>query len=531
MLNFSYLNRQSHIEALGSKEFDLVIVGGGITGVGVARDAAMKGLSVALVEQADFSSGTSSRSSKLAHGGIRYLENFEFGLVAEALRERQNLLRMAPHMVSPLPFLIPIYKGDRVGRFKMKMGMILYDLLSVFRSPKFHRSISAAKIKEHYKALKSQGLKGGFVYYDANMEDDRLVLETAKSAVFHGAHLASYVSAGKHNKSEGGVVLDCVDLKKQKSFKIRAKHMICCAGPWTDEVALNVDASWSPRMRPSKGVHITLPKSKLNLKTAIVMAADKEKRILFCIPREDFDIVGTTDTDFKADPSSVRANKEDVTYILKVLKDYFPNLEVGQEEILSTYAGVRPLVNDGSASESKVSRDHWIYTDKKNAVTYISGGKYTTYLSMAEHCVEEAVKSSKLLNTKLVKANTRVDLVDEGVESLSEKDLANFTEEEIKKFRKRHGKRANAFFKRYKTAKSIFELEIYTAIYEYNCGALSDFYFRRVPYVLSGQFLSEEDKANAARLFAEDLGWSEAEKETQIANLNLDLKTSNLWKA
>jgi len=207
----SFLARGEHLEKAKDHFFDLVVIGGGITGAGVARDAAMRGLSVCLLEKGDFGEGTSSRSSKLAHGGLRYLENFEFDLVSEALHERQNLLRMAPHMVKPLRFLMPLYKGDRVGPLKMKAGMVLYDLLSAFNTPKFHESISKKKIIEKYPDIKAEGLKSGFLYSDALMDDDRLVYETLSSAVEHGAAVLSYANVESYKVIDDGVEVSVSD--------------------------------------------------------------------------------------------------------------------------------------------------------------------------------------------------------------------------------------------------------------------------------------------------------------------------------
>lgn len=537
-LTSSFLNRPEHLKALKTKTFDLLVVGGGITGAGVAREAAMRGLSVCLIEKGDFGEGTSSRSSKLAHGGLRYLENFEFDLVSEALHERQNLLAMAPHMVKPLRFLMPLYKGDRVSPFKMKLGMILYDVLSMFNTPKFHESISKVDIQNDYSNLKSKDLRSGFLYSDAFMDDDRLVHETLRSAVTKGAVVAPYVEGVSYTINEDeNCELQCEDKITGERFSVAASHTVSCVGPWTDKFASVVDEEWGARMRPSKGVHITLPKDKLNLKTAVVMAADKQNRILFCIPREDFDIIGTTDTDFVEDPASVRTEKEDVDYILNILKEYYPEVKIDSEEILFSYAGVRPLVNDGSSSESKVSRSHWIKTYVKDKITYISGGKYTTYLSMAEDGVDRVLQTTKLGEKFYKKIDSRVPFVELNTASnnelaltriLESKDIS-WTVEDREKFIKRHGAQAISFIKE-RPGIGVSELEAYVAIHHYFCGSLRDFYFRRSPYLLQGLSCVEASQPIVSEVFREELGLSDSQLAAQVEELKKSIDYENSWR-
>lgn len=527
MHSFSFINRQENIDKIKSNLFDIAVVGGGITGAGVAREAALRGLKVCVLEQSDFASGTSSRSSKLAHGGLRYLENLEFDLVAEALNERQHLLEMASHMVHPLPFLIPMYKGDRVSWIKMKCGMILYDVLVGLKAPKLHRSVSKAEILQDYPSIKSEGLIGGFLYYDALMDDDRLVLETLRSAGENGVESVSYVKVKGFDFTENKTQLDCVDALSNVEFKVQAKHVVSCVGPWTDDLANMVTKSWTNRMRPSKGVHLCIPKNILNLKTALVMAADKSSRILFCIPRDDFDIIGTTDTDYKDNPENVSATVEDIEYIIKVLKDYYPDVKLTEEDVISTYAGVRPLVNDGSENESKVSRSHWINTDTKNRVTYISGGKYTTYLAMAKDTVDDAIKNNKQLKNASPCSDTirRKPFVLENNyrnDALAHKKIEDFnlkwTQEEKEEFVKKHGAQAIKFLKNYLPHKSYIEFEALISIHEYFCGSIEDLYKRRTSWFLGGRYLSKTDLQLVAEVFKEELALPNAEIDQQIKN-------------
>lgn len=392
MIHFSAGNRKKLIEKLKTEHFDLVIVGGGITGAGTARDAASRGMKVALVEACDFASGTSSRSSKLIHGGIRYLENLEFGLVFEALSERRLLFEIAPHLVHPLKFILPVYQDFRAGMFKMSLGMWFYDVLSQFEAPELHQRWNRGDALQEMPILTDQGLKGAFAYYDAYMDDDRLVLETLRSAHKLGATSVNYMNAGALQLQDGKVSgLEVHDQYSNDKFIIKAQHVISSVGPWTDVIGHQWFAKWKNIMRPSKGIHLTLSKKRLPIKDAVVMLSDDEKRIIFAIPRHEMVIIGTTDTDFKGDPATVHTERSDVDYLLKIVGEYFPGADIKEQDILSSYAGVRPLVNDGSETESKTSREHVIFSDPQG-ITFVAGGKYTTYRNMAEQTVRHALQ-------------------------------------------------------------------------------------------------------------------------------------------
>ncbi|MBX3020345.1 MAG: glycerol-3-phosphate dehydrogenase/oxidase [Bdellovibrionales bacterium] len=372
-----------------NETFDLAIIGGGITGAGVARDAASRGLKVALIEASDFASGTSSRSSKLIHGGIRYLENLEFGLVFEALSERARLFEIAPHLVHPLRFLIPVYRSGRVPAWKMGLGMMAYDALSLYEAPELHQHLDPQEVHLEFPTLQTKDLSGGFTYSDAYMDDDRLVLETLRSARAFGATIANYVKAvGVKLEGERVQQLECEDVESGQRFPLKARHFVASVGPWTDRLGGVLFKNWQTKLRPSKGVHLTFHKDRFPLKHAVVMGA--EKRIVFAIPRHEMVIVGTTDTDFSLDPSQVRTEAEDVRYLLQVIDQYFPGVKIRAEDILGCYAGVRPLIDDGAQTESKTSREHEIWTDHQN-LTCVAGGKYTTYRLMAQQTVDEVL--------------------------------------------------------------------------------------------------------------------------------------------
>jgi len=405
MKEFSFRSRKESIKKMQSQKFDLLIIGGGITGAAVARDAVMRGLKVALVEKSDFAEGTSSRSSKLAHGGFRYLENYEFKLVFEALAERTQLLKNMPHLVKPLRFYFPVYKGDKHGRFIINCGMWLYDILSLFRSPGLHKNFNKKRLLNDIPFLKSKGLKGGFRYYDASMWDDVLTVEIVKDAHVHGAEAASYVEAKEPIFKEDILKgFKMKDHETDEEFDVHAKKTVVCAGPWTDLVGKSMDPEWKPWLKPSKGVHLVFDLKKIPVPGAIVMAHPDDGRISFVIPRKDMGkgivIVGTTDGPTPKDPNKAEVEKADVDYLMELLQRYFPELDIKHDDILSAYVGVRPLLKGSSADLQKVSREHFI-GDGPGGSVIVAGGKYTTHRTMAQEIVDYAFPKSKHSNTKL----------------------------------------------------------------------------------------------------------------------------------
>lgn len=409
---FSFRSRKIALRRFGEEEFDLLVIGGGITGAATARDAASRGLKVALVERRDFAYGTSSRSSKLIHGGLRYLQNFELGLVFEALAERAFLLRSVPHRVRPLPFFLPIFSGDPKGMGIFSLGLWLYDLLALFRTPGFHRRLSKAELLKQIPGLRDSGLLGGFRYFDASMWDDVLAVETLRAAQSEGGAVANYVEAvapiWSGERVTGFKVRD-LESPSSKPIELRARQVISCVGPWTDELGERVNSGWHPRLNPSKGVHLIFDLKRIPVPGAVVMGSPADGRISFIIPRPDMGtgvvIVGTTDAPAPGDPDGAVVDSADVSYLLGLLGKYFPSLNVRASDIVSAYVGVRPLVTAAaeapppgegqdrasSASLQKVSREHHIEAGP-GGVVIVAGGKYTTHRRMAEEIVDFALK-------------------------------------------------------------------------------------------------------------------------------------------
>jgi glycerol-3-phosphate dehydrogenase len=372
---------QDRLSPLISERFDVAIVGGGIIGCGIARDAALRGLRVALFERADFGSGTTSASTRIVHGGLRYLEMLDFRLVRLDLRERETLMRIAPHLVQPLQFLIPFLSGAPVSPLKLRLGLTLYDALSFDRSLPAHRSLNAAEARESERALRGSDLRGGAAYYDARVDlPERLALENALDAERHGAAIRNYCEVVSttltHGTASGVRVRDTLT---GQEVDIAARIVVNATGPWWERVAAAATGRRPHRVRTTKGVHIVCPPLTDG---ALVLFSDIDRRLMFAIPRAGQTWIGTTDTDYDGDPAAVRATREDVEYLIGSVRTLFPSLTMA--DVLHTTAGVRALVTRPGTASS-VSRMHKVVSDEPlPGVISVLGGKITGYRAIAE---------------------------------------------------------------------------------------------------------------------------------------------------
>lgn len=397
------MKRSEMWAALGEEPLDLLVIGGGINGVGVARDAALRGLKVGLVEARDLAYGTSSRSSKLVHGGLRYLEMMEFGLVFESVSERRILMDIAPHLVHPLGFLFPIYKDSPKNLTMIKTGLLLYEGLSLFRSPKRHQRLKPADIGKKEPVLTQKGLKGAPLYYDCSTDDARLTLENGIDAARAGATVVTWARAIEFVLDEktgriNAVVVEDSLTGEQK--KVSAAVVVNATGPWTDKTRGLGKEDYRDLLRPTKGVHIVVQREKLPVNHAVVCFHPDDERVLFAVPWGDQTYVGTTDTDFEGDPGKVYASGSDVEYLTQAARRYFPEHPIEKADVISTWAGLRPLIapggEGGEVSESKVSREHQVLVDQDGMIT-VAGGKLTTYRKMSAEVVEAVLKFLRLI--------------------------------------------------------------------------------------------------------------------------------------
>jgi len=395
-MEFDSRKRREIFDSIPGKTYDLLVVGGGITGACIARDAARRGLKVLLAEKNDWAFGTSSRSSKLVHGGLRYLEMFDFKLVFEACRERRRLLINAPHLVWPQPFTFPVYRGDRNGLIIIGMGLWLYDVLALFRNVRNHRMHGPRRILEVEPELDSTRLKGGGEFYDCATDDARLTLAHVQSAWLEGADCVSYARVTRFLRRGDGTLCGALirDELEGAEVEAEAKLVVNATGPWTDKTCWMDDAGASAKLRPTKGAHVIVPRSRAYTRNALPIMSPRDQRLLFIVPWGDFSLIGTTDTDYEGDYDELYADRADVDYILEAANAALPRAKLDTSDIISTYAGLRPLIcEQGSEgiSESQVSREHSIYESPSGLIT-ITGGKLTTARSMAEELVDLAAR-------------------------------------------------------------------------------------------------------------------------------------------
>ncbi|HZS61645.1 MAG TPA: glycerol-3-phosphate dehydrogenase/oxidase [Gemmatimonadaceae bacterium] len=376
---------------LGAAPFDVLVIGGGITGAGIARDAALRGLKTALVERDDFASGTSSRSSRLVHGGVRYLEHGYLHLVFEASRERRTLLSIAPHLVHPLAFTWPVYVGARVPKWKLGAGLLLYDALALFRNVGTHRQLSATEVLASEPALRADGLQGGAQYWDAATDDARLTLANAIAAAEAGAVVVNHaaVTALVHigERIAGATVTDALG---SGSTTVRAAVTVNAAGPWSTSVRRMDQPGAPPAVLGTKGVHLAVPAARIGNRGAVTLLSVVDGRVMFVLPFGGLTIIGTTDTQTKATPDSVRASRADISYLLESANAAFPGAGLTSADVISAWAGIRPLsanVRESGTDPASLSREHSIDTSAGGVIS-ISGGKLTTYRSMAAEVVD-----------------------------------------------------------------------------------------------------------------------------------------------
>jgi glycerol-3-phosphate dehydrogenase len=380
---------QRNLPALAAERFDLLVLGGGITGAGVALDAVLRGLRVALIEKGDFASGTSSVSSKLVHGGLRYLDRGEFPLVYEALHERSRLLRNAPHLVRPLRFVLPFYAGARVPAWKWRTGLLLYDLLAGAGDLGRNRSVPVSRLHRDFPSLQPHGLRGAAAFFDAQMDDARLCIEVVKTAANRGAIVANYVEAVGFEFEMGRILgVRALDRVGGAELRIAARQVVNATGPWGDAVRRLVGDADGPMLQPTKGVHLVAPGRGLT--AAFLLLHPTDARVFFVIPWLGKTLIGTTDTACDESPDAVAATPADVEYLLEGHNRYF-DPPLAAAELLGTFAGVRPLASRRGGEPSTLSREFALSASPSGLLT-ISGGKYTTYRKMAEVVVDAVAR-------------------------------------------------------------------------------------------------------------------------------------------
>ena len=540
----SQLNPAQRIKALKSlaaDDFDILIIGGGVTGVGAALDAASRGLKVALVESQDFASGTSSRSSKLIHGGLRYLEQYDFKLVREALHERELMVSsLAPHLVKPVGFLYPLHEKYR-ERTYVGAGLALYDVLRGFqRALPWHKHLSEKKIAEIAPSLRSDLINGAIKYFDAQVDDARHTLAIARTAVRHGAVIASRVQCEELVRDGKRVVGAKVrDLQSGKKISISAKVTVMCAGVWSDELHEKFGIKPGYKVAMSKGAHIVLPKSAIQSGAGIILKTSVS--VLFIIPWGDKWIVGTTDTPYKADRNNPVATKEDVEYIIDQANRVL-HPKINAAEIIGVYAGLRPLVaNSAGSTTTKLSREHTVDRPVPGFVS-IAGGKYTTYRIMGKDVIDLAVNDLRRIVPESVTdklpaigADGYFALVQQSAQLAA---MSGLSEEVVIHLLNRYGSLISEIFEIIESDKKLaqpisddlayIKAEVIYAVTYEGAQSVDDVLSRRTRIAFEASDGGESIATAVATLIAPVLGWDAAAKKASVSEFTKHLKNERL---
>src|SRR5829696_647999 len=530
-------DRSASLRRLADQQFDLLVVGGGITGTGVALDAASRGLRTALVERRDLASGASSKSSKLVHGGLRYLQQREFQLVYEALAERQRLRTLAPHLVQLLPFLLPLFgKGGLINpklAKAMRSAMWMYDLTGGARIGKLHDRISAEESVAHMPSLDPDKVVGGFIYYDARTDDARLTLAVARTAADHGAAIATWCPVVGFEKDSAGTVVGTrvqpVERgRDEEPITVRASVVINATGVWGDELAELESGPRAPSIRPAKGVHVTVPWDRLRNDIAAVLPVPKDRRSIFVVPDGDRTYIGTTDSDYDGPLDDPVCTAEDVAYVLRAVNGSITE-PLTPDDVLGTWAGLRPLVRGAKSDRTAdLSRRH-VVARSASGVIGVTGGKLTTYRRMAADAVDAVVEvlgrggRSHTRKLRLHGAEGYDALVEPGAA-----DRLGLPPEVLTHLANRYGGDARTLaamvaadpdlgLPLVATLPHLRAEAVYAARYEM-AQTLDDVLSRRIPARRMAAEASAEAAEDAARLIGPELGWSEEDVTRQVSS-------------
>ncbi|MDY5060644.1 glycerol-3-phosphate dehydrogenase/oxidase [Staphylococcus simulans] len=392
-MSLSTLDRDVIKGRLKEEDYDVVIIGGGITGAGIALDAADRGMKVALVEMQDFAQGTSSRSTKLVHGGLRYLKQFQVGVVAETGRERAIVYENGPHVTTPEWMLLPMHKGGTFGKFTTSIGLAMYDRLAGVKKSERKKMLNKKETLEKEPLVKKKGLKGGGYYVEYRTDDARLTIEVMKRAAEKGADILNYTKSMNftYNDKEKVNGIQVTDMLTDEAYTIHAKKVINASGPWVDEVRGADYSRNNKQLRLTKGVHIVIDQSKFPLQQAVYFDTKSDGRMIFAIPREGKAYIGTTDTFYNNDKASPLPTQEDRDYLVDAVNYMFPGLDITDKDIESSWAGIRPLILEEGKDPSEISRKDEIWEGKSGLLT-IAGGKLTGYRHMAKGIVDLLAK-------------------------------------------------------------------------------------------------------------------------------------------
>ncbi len=538
MIDFNKLsaaNREKIINNISEREFDVLIFGGGITGAGIALDAASRGLNTLLIEQNDFAFGTSSRSTKLIHGGLRYLEKLQLNFVAKLGRERKILHDNITHNVIPAKVVLPIISGGKLNRILTFFALKIYDTLAGVKKEYRSTWIKKEHLSGKYPFLKTKGLKGGFLYYEYKTNDARLVIEILKTANEYSANMLNYNNLNKltylNGKVNGAEIFDTV---LQKKYTVKAKYIINATGPWCENFANNFDTGLPKSLFPTKGVHIVVSKQKFPVNDAFYFDTH-DKRMIFVIPRQNHIYIGTTDTPFSADLNNPVVENKDAEYLLKAVNNTFTQINLKIQDIISCWAGVRPLIGNKGKTPDEISRKDEMFISETGLIS-ITGGKLTGYRLMAKKVVDNILKDNKkfskcytdkikISGSKWIQPPDLVKLVETADHKFDEAKQTGISPDEFKKLFYRYGtnidiitEKAYEFLSEYKNPEQLWlKAEIWYSINYEMTSTIADFCIYRTEMVLFESEKVEKYLFFIAECMAEFLLWN---KDKQQKNIN-----------
>lgn len=544
-MSLSTLKREQITKDLKNDSYDVVIIGGGITGAGIALDASERGMKVALVEMQDFAQGTSSRSTKLVHGGLRYLKQLQVGVVAETGRERAIVYENGPHVTTPERMLLPMHKGGTFGKFTTSIGLTMYDTLAGVKKSERKKMLNSKQTLEKEPLVKKDGLKGGGTYVEYRTDDARLTIEVMKRAVEKGAtvinHTKSVHFTYDSNEKVNGIHVE--DQITGETYPIKAKKVINASGPWVDEVRSGDYARNNKQLRLTKGVHIVIDQSKFPLGQAVYFDTEKDGRMIFAIPREGKAYVGTTDTFYNNDKTTPLATQEDRDYLIDAINYMFPDVDVKDEDIESSWAGIRPLILEEGKDPSEISRKDEVWEGKSGLLT-IAGGKLTGYRHMALEIVDLLSKRLKSEYGLKFKPCATKNLTISGGDVGGSQNFENFINQKVEEakayqideatarhFASKYGSNAEELFKIAQTSQyqeSGLPLDIYTElIYSIQNEMVyrpTDFFVRRTGklYFKIDDVINYKDQVIS--VMAGLLGYSTVQQQLYTKELNVALE-------
>ncbi|WP_309087148.1 FAD-dependent oxidoreductase [Domibacillus sp.] len=536
-MKFTNHQRSEAIQTLQNGQYDILVIGGGITGAGIALDASMRGMKTALIDMQDFAAGTSSRSTKLVHGGLRYLKQFEVKMVAEVGKERAIVYENGPHVTTPEWMLLPFHAGGTFGPLSTSLGLRVYDFLAGVKRSERRKMFSASETLKQEPLVKREGLKGGGYYVEYRTDDARLTLEVMKRAAEKGAHCLNYVKAEGFTYEDGKVTgVQAIDQLTGQALTITAAKVINASGPWVDEMRKKDGSENGKHLRLTKGVHIVIDQSVFPLQQAVYFDTP-DKRMVFAIPRDGKTYVGTTDTFYNTDPIRPDITAEDRAYLLDAIRFMFPSVKAGEADIESSWSGVRPLIYEEGKDPSEISRKDEIWETESGLLT-IAGGKLTGYRKMAETIVDLVAKRLKEERGVLYSPSETKHLPISGgdvggsanfqafVQSKTAAGAAKgFTQKDAEKIARMYGSNAEKVFA-YKEDSELPDLlhaQLMYAIEEEMAYTPADFFIRRTGALLfdiQTVLMYKEQVINKmARLF----GWSEEERAKHATELQKEI--------